>query len=1257
MNNKSSTSSEEEGSSTGDDERTSVELDLQSEVIKLTEELSEARNKIAKLEKDINISNGKLKYSVEKTATIDLLLEEKRELEYCLGEVQEKQETQRNAGHKNGRLHGIGVNEKEIEQYEMKLLKINQLMSSVKDENERLVRENDELRKVNGFVDITFNEDGLNMDDMKLTDSTQIAKARAISKEKMITRIFSQVQEANFAREILEKDLAAAKKSNYIMSKEIERMQRDQETQDIFKTSVQKSLEVSKKHISTLQNDLQKTRLELIEMKHNQSCAILEKSQMQSQLKTSRLRLREASDTISRKESRLLECKQMIEDYQANITTLREELLTRSETANVYENLPIDSDQSEEVIKKLLAAKDDRLFMLTNEYMESKIALQVECGRSKLLENEMALVERDLKESRDENSLMFKEMDVIKDDLRNSELQLLISRNNLKESETSSRLLQCEMHELKVAMTAAEDRYKGHILAREKMHSRMIDRQAEANGIIMRQEREIIDANLHCEELEHKVHQVETAKARIEKDLVSCHQRIGDLLRSDVTSDDSLNTADKCGNSSDIESLSSMSLQLDMLKNSNKVLAQKMEEATSSLNQTRNALTEERRQHLEATTKIEILERETEELGKNIDSLNSLCQNYVTAMKAKENIIGELRNNLFHARKELESDTNSRNKLSASLKEEQNKLMYSENENSVLKNENNSLRSSKIEIINACKSRINDLEVIALQTSEDLSNEKLAKKKIGRERLSLLRLNRDLKAKLSAENGSAEGRDVLLAKAEEIANDGYSEGSEDCFQMQIQLDQVSNELSSLRITHSNETSSLSEENARLRKVLAEKNDSLANTHSIIESLNEELMVLHQSFNHFASNSEQVEILSAAHKKTNDELWGEQQQLLHDALSSHAAERTAGDLLQEQYDRWLAAKIRADSSSNNRTTSNMNIFTEDDKRLSELETENCRLKRELAREKGSREATESLLASLSENTTPQVEKKIRELRTELNRYKEDNAKVSKELTLTKKTLESTQAENTISRNLISQLKAKVTRAEEYVNVSSLAGNAAQVEVAMKLELESIRIERDKLKREVDRLKSITKSNEGDTNGNELESQLKSPQENEQILKIKLDNANKRLEEKEANLVASKKEIAECTNQLTQFQNENIRLNKNMEKLDTEFRSALVKLDNVEQAASADKEMKRQALLSIEELTAQLKLEKDVKDKLLIEREQFTSTLEKKDVQIKQLQKAREEHLRRNGITSRLLQDSQSKEKNLEEEVKRLKSICR
>ena len=89
LKHKSNTSSEEEGSSTGEDERTSDELDLHSEVIKLTDELSAARKKISKLELDINTSNSKLMYSTEKTATIDLLLDEKKDLEDCFHGMQQ----------------------------------------------------------------------------------------------------------------------------------------------------------------------------------------------------------------------------------------------------------------------------------------------------------------------------------------------------------------------------------------------------------------------------------------------------------------------------------------------------------------------------------------------------------------------------------------------------------------------------------------------------------------------------------------------------------------------------------------------------------------------------------------------------------------------------------------------------------------------------------------------------------------------------------------------------------------------------------------------------------------------------------------------------------------------------------------------------------------------------------------------------------------------------------------------------------------
>merc|ERR1712118_121404 len=162
---------------------------------------------------------------------------------------------------------------------------------------------------------------------------------------------------------------------------------------------------------------------------------------------------------------------------------------------------------------------------------------------------------------------------------------------------------------------------------------------------------------------------------------------------------------------------------MEMLKNSNRVLALKMEEATSSLLQTRDALVEEKKQHLEARAKLGVMQAKVEDFKRNIDSMNSICQSYIDAADDRNKTISELRNNLFHTRKELEAEKSSKNKLSVSIQEERNNVIYSENENATLKSENNSLRSSKMEIINAYKSRVSELEVIAQQISEDLSIE------------------------------------------------------------------------------------------------------------------------------------------------------------------------------------------------------------------------------------------------------------------------------------------------------------------------------------------------------------------------------------------------------------------------------------------------------------------------------------------------------------------------------------------------------
>ena len=1217
LNHKSNTSSEEEGSSTGDDERTSEELDLQSEVVKLTEELSDARNKIAQLQKDIDISNRKQMYSTEKISTIDLLIEEKKTLEGSLLELQQREvqcEFQYPDFEEKEKVKTAPL---QMDQYKQKLDMTNELLSSIKHENKRLIEENESLR--------------------------QMGRGNEPKKD--------QLQDANTNREILQKELAATKKSNYMLSKELKRIQEEQGAHELFQQTKQESSDSSERRIKGLQHDLQRTRVELIQLKYDQSRVILEKSHLQSQLKTARLRLQEKSGALVHKENRLLESNQDIENCREIITNLRTELSNFHKSIDEYQIFPNDASVNED-LKKLLVAKEDRLFKVSNELLESKVTLQLECGRGKLLENEVNLLEKELKECKKENSLLFKEMDVMKDDLRRSELKQMVTENKLTELETSSKHLQCDLHETKIAMATSEERYKSHILAREKIHSRSLERQKETDDIIIKQGRDIVDSNLQCEELRYRLHQVETAKSRIEKDLVACHQRIGDILRGDKIMDDSSGPTIH-SKSEGVESLS-MSLEMDMLKNSNRVLALKMEEATSSLLQTRDALVEEKKQHLEARAKLGVMQAKVEDFERNIDSMNSICQSYIDAADDRNKTISELRNNLFHTRKELEAEKSSKNKLSVSIQEERNNVIYSENENATLKSENNSLRSSKMEIINAYKSRVSELEVIAQQISEDLSIEKMAKKKLGQERLNLLRLIRDLKSTLNHENEKIEKHAILPAKADEIFVEEQNDRSGHKAEVRAELEKVKNELSNLQCTYMKETSSLKRDNEKLQKSIEEKNDTLESAHCIIESLNEELTVLHQSFNSFTSNSDQLEILSAEFIETNDELWNEQQKLLNDALSSHAAEKAANELLQEQYDRWLLYRNKTKFTSSD-MMKGKNVVQ------SHLETEISRLKCDLAKEKGSREATESLLASFSENTTPQVEKKIRELRNELNVYKNGNAKLLEDLKSSKKNIESTQAENAISRNLISQLKMKLAKAEEFlgatVDISSSTEQAVKNDIAMKLELEGTRIERDKLKREVERLKLTDNSINGGINEGILKSQLMNVQENEQKLKKRLDEVCKKLEEKQAMLGESKREKIECMNQLSQCQDENVRLNKNMEKLDVEFRTALEKLSSAEKATGDVHEMKQQALLSIEELSAKLKHEKVAKDYLKMEIQKKESLLQKKDIQIKQLEEAREEHLKRNGIISRLLKDSQSKEKSLEEEIKRLQSVYR
>ena len=74
------------------------------------------------------------------------------------------------------------------------------------------------------------------------------------------------------------------------------------------------------------------------------------------------------------------------------------------------------------------------------------------------------------------------------------------------------------------------------------------------------------------------------------------------------------------------------------------------------------------------------------------------------------------------------------------------------------------------------------------------------------------------------------------------------------------LNEVSNEKSNLRVNYMKETSAKASKR-KLQNSVDEKNDSLLSAHSVIESLNEELTTLHQSFNSLTSNKDQIEILS------------------------------------------------------------------------------------------------------------------------------------------------------------------------------------------------------------------------------------------------------------------------------------------------------------------------------------------------------------------------------------------------------------
>merc|ERR1711871_379348 len=177
-----------------------------------------------------------------------------------------------------------------------------------------------------------------------------------------------QLQDANTNREILQKELAATKKSNYMLSKELKRMQEEQGAHELFQQTKQESSDSSERRIKGLQHDLQRTRVELIQLKYDQSRVILEKSHLQSQLKTARLRLQEKSGALVHKENRLLESNQDIENCREIITNLRTELSNFHKSIDEYQIFPNDASVNED-LKKLLVAKEDRLFKVSNELL------------------------------------------------------------------------------------------------------------------------------------------------------------------------------------------------------------------------------------------------------------------------------------------------------------------------------------------------------------------------------------------------------------------------------------------------------------------------------------------------------------------------------------------------------------------------------------------------------------------------------------------------------------------------------------------------------------------------------------------------------------------------------------------------------------------------------------------------------------------------------------------------------------------------
>ena len=113
----------------------------------------------------------------------------------------------------------------------------------------------------------------------------------------------------------MEKDLGTAKKSNHMLSKEIKRMKMNSQSR-ICSERLIKNWEDEEKANLCITGRFTEDKVGVNEVKHNQTCATLEKSQIQSQLKTARIRLREAAETATHKEIDWLNAQEIDNDTE-----------------------------------------------------------------------------------------------------------------------------------------------------------------------------------------------------------------------------------------------------------------------------------------------------------------------------------------------------------------------------------------------------------------------------------------------------------------------------------------------------------------------------------------------------------------------------------------------------------------------------------------------------------------------------------------------------------------------------------------------------------------------------------------------------------------------------------------------------------------------------------------------------------------------------------------------------------------------------